>query len=179
MDASGTQHCAEMAPAKPWASRGTWHSLDSIWTWVYTADSDREQGRSALPTTAACCSNGYPLLSTGKKMAAYWLLPSTPRKAWEGRQCEDPEASQQGQLPPCSRAGLTPSPKAALAPGGRVATWPLWGQSVWLSAHASPGGYTDPGEDFTSLTRSSFTCEPGISVPTSSTHGSFDVTRPV
>ena len=60
-----------------------------------------------------------------------------------------------------------------------MATWPLWGQSVWLSAHASTGGYTDSGKDCTSLTRSSFTCEPGISVPTSPTHGSFHVTRPV
>ena len=156
---------------------GTLWTADGLGSTLQTRTGSKAGLLCPLRPPVAVTATHSSLLA--KKMAAYWLLPSTPRKAWEGRQCEDPEASQQGQLPPCSRAGLTPSPKAALAPGGRVATWPLWGQSVWLSAHASPGGYTDPGEDFTSLTRSSFTCEPGISVPTSSTHGSFDVTRPV
>ena len=44
MDASGTQCCAETDPAKPWASRGTWYSPNTAQTWVYTADSDRDQG---------------------------------------------------------------------------------------------------------------------------------------
>ena len=28
-----------------WPQPKTWHSLDSTQAWVYTADSDREQGR--------------------------------------------------------------------------------------------------------------------------------------
>lgn len=175
MDASGTQHCAEMGPAKPWASRGTWHSLDSTRTWVHAADSEREQGRSALPTMAACCSNGYllPLYWQNKWPPIDRCL--LPQKGLGGKQCEDPEASQQEPAAPVLKGRANTKSKGCPChwrQGGHVAAL---GQSVQFSAQASTGGYTNSSKDFTSLTHGSFTCEPGILVPTSSSHGSFDV----
>lgn len=122
-----------------------------------------------IAVMATCCR------STGKTNGRLLTAAFCPRKAWGGGSVRILKPASKSQLPPCSRAGLTPSPKAPLATGGRAATWPLWGQSVRFSAQASTGGYTDSGKDFTSLTHGSFTCEPGISVPTSSSHGSVDV----
>lgn len=121
--------------------------------------------RPPIAVMATCCR------STGRLLTAAFC----PTKAWRGSSMRILKPASKSQLPPCSRSGMTPSPKAALATGGRAATWPLWGQSVRFSAQASTGGYMNSGKDFTSLTHGSFTHEPGISVPTSSSHGSFDV----
>ena len=92
---------------------------------------------SALPTMAACCSNGYPLpLYWQKKWPPIGCCLLPPERPGRGGSVRILKPADKSQLPPCSRAGLTPSPKAALAPGGRAATWPLWGQSVWFSAQA-------------------------------------------